>query len=512
MGGAVTLAVLVALTVGAQGAAAQEGTTYENGEVCLAAYSPGATCTANDIRIASITPNITEVCTAAGDQATALFSVWLVTGATERYDVSFFVAKDGGSAKTGTSCYHDFLQPGRTTGGWDLLGGYGFFKELETTAPDVCADILQADGDTYYTFQTPVTITCVDNDNNGVVDPVSTCTGWHNVAKYDCLEVTDAGLDAPSKCTCAAMPTNPTIKIYRGYDWGDLPNPYPTDKDGGGPQHSIQDLNNDGAPDTVGGVPGVWLGPTVDYSPSGESDGIPSALAKGDDTAYLNDEDGITVPATPPWSLGINGGRITVSVNSSDGTCTNCRLGFWFDWNNDGDLDDPGESYNVPISYGSNQTVNFDIPEPTVGSKVYLRNVYARFRLYDQYAGSPSPIGLVLNGEVEDYFFQNNPTAVELLSFTATGTKGAIVLDWETATEVNNAGFNLYRGTRADRPRTKLNAELIPSNVYPGSPIGTRYQYTDTALKPRVTYYYWLEDVDIYGVATLHGPARATAR
>ena len=135
--------------------------------------------------------------------------------------------------------------------------------------------------------------------------------------------------------------------------------------------------------------------------------------------------------------------------SSSDGTCNGCQLGFWIDWNNDGDFGDTGESYLKPVTIGS-QIVTFDIPD---GPLSQLTNAYARFRLYSGgYSGAYQSYGLVVNGEVEDYYFAV-PTAVKLLSFTATGQKKAIVLNWETASETDNLGFNLYR---SERPPEKI--------------------------------------------------------
>jgi hypothetical protein len=50
-----------------------------------------------------------------------------------------------------------------------------------------------------------------------------------------------------------------------------------------------------------------------------------------------------------------------------------------------------------------------------------------------------------------------------LLSFTATGAEESITLNWETASEINNTGFNLYRATAEDGKQTQLNAELVPT-------------------------------------------------
>jgi hypothetical protein len=102
-----------------------------------------------------------------------------------------------------------------------------------------------------------------------------------------------------------------------------------------------------------------------------------------------------------------------------------------------------------------------------------------------------------------------DPTAVELASFTATPDRSAILVAWETVSEVDNRGFNLYRASSVDGVRTQLNAALIPSQLPPGSPEGAAYQWVDESIRSGITYYYWLEDVDVYGVKTIHGPVSA---
>jgi len=101
------------------------------------------------------------------------------------------------------------------------------------------------------------------------------------------------------------------------------------------------------------------------------------------------------------------------------------------------------------------------------------------------------------------------PTAIDLISFTATPAKRSIVLNWETASEIDNLGFNIYRATSETGPRTKLNDSLIRTDLPLGSFEGSIYTYVDTNLKFRTVYYYWLEDVDIYLTTTLYGPASA---
>ena len=102
-------------------------------------------------------------------------------------------------------------------------------------------------------------------------------------------------------------------------------------------------------------------------------------------------------------------------------------------------------------------------------------------------------------------------TNVELLWFEATGQVGYIELGWETASEVDNAGFDLYRAEQADGPRTQVNAELIPSLVPPGSPFGAVYEYVDGDVNPGTIYYYWLETVGLAGESRQYGPVLAQA-
>jgi hypothetical protein len=100
------------------------------------------------------------------------------------------------------------------------------------------------------------------------------------------------------------------------------------------------------------------------------------------------------------------------------------------------------------------------------------------------------------------------PTAVGLARFEAAPEGSAIRVEWETATEVDNLGFNLYRARSADGPRVQLNAGLIPAQM-PGSSMGATYRFLDESIVTGLMYYYWLEDMDIHGVATIHGPVGA---
>jgi len=102
------------------------------------------------------------------------------------------------------------------------------------------------------------------------------------------------------------------------------------------------------------------------------------------------------------------------------------------------------------------------------------------------------------------------PLAVALASFAAQGQADRVVVTWETVSELDNAGFNLYSGLQADGSDRAL-LTYVPSQA-PGSTQGAFYSYEDLAVEAGQTYWYWLEDVDLGGATTLHGPVSATVQ
>ena len=100
--------------------------------------------------------------------------------------------------------------------------------------------------------------------------------------------------------------------------------------------------------------------------------------------------------------------------------------------------------------------------------------------------------------------YVTTPTAIELVSFTATGAGAGVRVAWQTAQESENKGFDLYRATNAAGPYVKLNAGLIASGSVGGE--GRDYEFVDAGVSRGTRYYYKLEDVDVTGAVTPHGP------
>lgn len=178
---------------------------------CLNDFVPGSTCGAQDVKVATM--SVLEYvggdsCAYVGDTTQVILQSTLVAGAGERYDVSMFVALDGGSAQlasrtaNGLSCYHDYLSPVGSPA--SVSSGVGPYWNLEPPPGDQCGDIKQNEN-TLYNLNA-LTLPCVDTNNDGQVDPISTCLGWSNQTNIPaCTGVADAFPNAKPKCNCESI-------------------------------------------------------------------------------------------------------------------------------------------------------------------------------------------------------------------------------------------------------------------------------------------------------------------
>jgi hypothetical protein len=108
----------------------------------------------------------------------------------------------------------------------------------------------------------------------------------------------------------------------------------------------------------------------------------------------------------------------------------------------------------------------------------------------------------------ESFYSISAPTLVELSYFRATSLDSAVLLEWATETELDNAGFNIWRKEEKDGEYVRKNPYFIPAEGEAG--FGAEYSFTDYNVQNGRIYYYKLEDTDIYGNSSFHGPVPAT--
>lgn len=77
----------------------------------------------------------------------------------------------------------------------------------------------------------------------------------------------------------------------------------------------------------------------------------------------------------------------------------------------------------------------------------------------------------------------------------------SITITWSTDTEVNTAGFNVYRSQTPVGDFIQVNPTLINSR---GNAVeGSTYSFTDnTDLQPNITYFYVIEEMELNATTT----------
>jgi large repetitive protein len=191
---------------------------------------------------------------------------------------------------------------------------------------------------------------------------------------YARFRLSSAGVSGPG-----GLSQDGEVEDYRiamaGLDFGDAPDPsYPTLLKSNGARHAVLPVNN------------PTLGARVDTEP----DGQPNATLTGDDGNGVDDEDGVTFPAT--LIPGTNG---TVMITTG---ATGGLVSCWIDFNRNGSWGDAGDQVLTDIAIAANTTASRTFPVP-VGSPQGQSPV--RCRISTQ-AGL-GVTGLAPDGEVEDH-------------------------------------------------------------------------------------------------------------
>ncbi len=99
---------------------------------------------------------------------------------------------------------------------------------------------------------------------------------------------------------------------------------------------------------------------------------------------------------------------------------------------------------------------------------------------------------------------------ITLARFEATPqADGSILVVWETATEFDTAGFNLYRALEPLALNADWGAPIATQQAEGDGFTGATYQYRDTDVVPGVRYYYLLEELTAAGPGQRAGPVNA---
>ncbi len=80
---------------------------------------------------------------------------------------------------------------------------------------------------------------------------------------------------------------------------------------------------------------------------------------------------------------------------------------------------------------------------------------------------------------------------------------------WATASEVDNFGYDIFRGLSEDGPFERITEEPIAGAGTTDEP--SYYTHVDEGLDPSVDYYYYIESISMHGVRERFTPIQKVA-
>jgi hypothetical protein len=119
------------------------------------------------------------------------------------------------------------------------------------------------------------------------------------------------------------------------------------------------------------------------------------------------------------------------------------------------------------------------------------------------------------NGGTYSYVAWKRPTltSVRMSSASAVRTGKGVRINWRTGYELDNLGFELYRETGGELTRLTSKAVAGSALLVPQGfgTVGQSYSFTDESLQAVTTdVVYWIDDLDLNGNRTRHGPIHPT--
>lgn len=284
------------------------------------------------------------------------------------------------------------------------------------------------------------------------------------------------------------------IPLSKSPDLGDLPEPgYQTTLGSDGARHDY-------------GPEDAHLGRS---RPDSEGDGQPSIEALGDDAGGGNDEDGVEIWSN--WTPNDPAAQ-TVWFRLTIGSPGFVSLYVDYDSGSPSPLiratltDVQGPAAVALGPFG-------DVAFPQAGQYLVAIEVQAnqagatmatRWRITNQAGqGGDSAIGLASTGEIEDFVFDNDDTGVPvtLSSFSSSRGKGVIEARWSTSSELGNLGFMLYGEDTQGNWQPLLDELELSPVIDSSTPQIYRVSVRDSGIQRL-----FLEDIDVFGKPTLHGP------
>ena len=99
---------------------------------------------------------------------------------------------------------------------------------------------------------------------------------------------------------------------------------------------------------------------------------------------------------------------------------------------------------------------------------------------------------------VAPLFAQGAPPAASSAASPAPAPALSNTIKWSTASEVENFGYDVFRGDKEEGPFQRLNARTIAGAGTVDEP--RAYQYVDATIEVGKAYWYYVESISLAGV------------
>ncbi|MBL1214917.1 MAG: T9SS type A sorting domain-containing protein [Ignavibacteriae bacterium] len=163
---------------------------------------------------------------------------------------------------------------------------------------------------------------------------------------------------------------------------------------------------------------------------------------------------------------------------------------------------DDGPGHDLLETYETFITVHFQIVDDQLPADLFIAEATNQIGLFDSHANSNSS-GIINNQTLSlPIEILNEPLPIELVSFAANYSNLKIGLEWQTATEIDNYGFEIERKEAETENAQWRNISFIAGAGNSNSKIS--YTYFDENLKSD-HYFYRLKQIDNDGSYTYSG-------
>lgn len=127
---------------------------------------------------------------------------------------------------------------------------------------------------------------------------------------------------------------------------------------------------------------------------------------------------------------------------------------------------------------------------------------------YVEVAGSYDFIAGIVDTLIISDATEDKGLPVQLSSFVANLQDDAVVLEWQTESELENVGFIIKRSQEKNGEYQLLSSYQFNEDLqgHFNSSVAHHYSYTDETVLMGITYWYKLIDVDVNGLQTEHDP------